>query len=332
VSTAPATAARAPRWQVHPVVLYAMRRLAIGVVLLALVSVLVFAATQILPGDAASAILGRSATPAQKEIYRKQLGLDKPLPEQYWHWVSHVLRGDLGTSVANQVPVTTFISSRAGKSLVLALVTLAVLIPLALMFGMLAGIRRERPIDHAISVTSLALIALPEFVTATFLIALIAVSLKWLPPTSIIESGSVLSNPNVLVLPALTLCITAMPYVIRMVRAGVSETMSADYIQMARLSGIPERRIVWHHALRNALAPTVQVIALTMQYLIGGIVIVETVFAYPGLGQGLVQAVVARDIPTVQGVAILLAAIYIVINIVADVIVVLLIPKLRTSQ
>jgi peptide/nickel transport system permease protein len=130
----------------------------------------------------------------------------------------------------------------------------------------------------------------------------------------------------------LTLCLTAAPYVIRMVRAGVSEAMRADYVEMARLSGIPEHRVVLRHALRNALAPTVQVFALTIQYLIGGIVIVETVFAYPGLGQGLVQAVVARDIPTVQGVAMLLAAIYIVINIAADLLVVLLIPKLRTSR
>jgi peptide/nickel transport system permease protein len=328
------TAASSPlaRRRSHPLGVFVLRRLAIGVVLLALVSVLVFGATQILPGDAASAILGRSATPAQKEIFRKQLGLDKPLPQQYWRWVSHVVRGDLGRSVANQVPVTSFISARAGKSLVLALAALIVLLPVSLALGVLSGIRRERPIDHAISVTSLALIALPEFVTGTLLIAFIAVTLKWLPPTSIIESGGVFSNLNLLVLPVLTLCLTATPYVIRMVRAGVSETMSADYVQMARLSGIPERRVVVHHALRNALAPTVQVLALTMQYLIGGIVIVETVFAYPGLGQGLVQAVVARDIPTVQGVAMLLAAIYIVINIVADVIVVLLIPKLRTSQ
>jgi peptide/nickel transport system permease protein len=308
-----------------------VRRLAIGVVLLALVSLLVFGATQVLPGDAASAILGRSATPAQKAIYRKQLGLDKPLPEQYWRWISGVAQGDLGTSVASQQPVTSFISARAGKSLVLAIAALIVLLPVSLAFGIWAGIRRDRPVDHAISVISLALIALPEFVTGTLLIAVIAVSLKLLPPTSIIESGGVLSNPRLLVLPVLTLCLTAAPYVIRMVRAGVSEAIGADYVQLARLSGIPERRVVLRHVLRNALAPTVQVLALTVQYLIGGIVIVETVFAYPGLGQGLVQAVVARDIPTVQGVAMLLAAIYIVINIAADLIVVLLIPKLRTA-
>jgi peptide/nickel transport system permease protein len=313
--------------RLHPLVRFALRRLAIGVVLLALVSLLVFGATQVLPGDAASAILGRSATPAQKEIYRKELGLDKPLYQQYWRWVSHVARGDLGTSVASQVPVTTFISARAGKSLVLAITALLVLLPVSLALGIWSGIRRDRPADHAISVISLALIALPEFVTGTLLVAFIAVTLKLLPPTSIIESGGALSSPRLLVLPVLTLCLTAAPYVIRMVRSGVSEAMRADYVEMARLSGIPERRVVLRHALRNALAPTVQVFALTIQYLIGGIVIVETVFAYPGLGQGLVQAVVARDIPTVQG-----AAIYIVINIAADLVVVLLIPKLRTSR
>jgi peptide/nickel transport system permease protein len=300
-------------------------------VLLVFVSVLVFGATQVLPGDAASAILGRSATPAQKAIYRKQLGLDKPLPEQYWHWISGVVRGDLGTSVASQLPVTSFISTRAGKSLALALAALLVLLPISLGFGIWAGIRRERPVDHAISIVSLALIALPEFVTGSILIAVIAVSLSLLPPTSIFATGGVFSNLKLLVLPVLTLCIAAAPYMIRMLRSGVSEAMSADYVQMARLSGIPERRVVLAHALRNALAPTVQVLALTMQYLIGGIVIVETVFAYPGLGQGLVEAVKARDIPTVQGVAMLLATIYIVINIAADLVVVLLIPKLRTG-
>jgi peptide/nickel transport system permease protein len=316
----------------HPLVVFVLRRLAIGLVLLVLVSVLVFGATQILPGDAASAILGRSATPAQKEIYRKQLGLEQPLPEQYWRWISGVVQGDLGNSVASQVPVTSFISARVGKSLVLAIAALLVLLPVSLAFGIWSGIRRDRSADRAISVVSLALIALPEFVIGTLLVAFIAVTLKLLPPTSIIATGGALSNPDLLVLPVLTLCLAAAPYVIRMVRSGVSEVMRAEYVEMARMSGIPERRVVMHHALRNALAPTVQVVALTMQYLIGGIVIVETVFAYPGLGQGLVQAVVARDIPTVQGVAMLLAAIYIVINIVADVIVVLLIPKLRTSQ
>ncbi len=321
------------RWRRHPLAAYAVRRVAVGAVLLMFVSMLVFGATQVLPGDAASAILGRSATAEQKEIYRKELGLDRPLPTQYWSWISGVVQGDLGKTLASRDPVTSFISVRVGKTLVLALATLLVLLPVALALGVWAGIRRDRAADHVISGISLGFIALPEFVTGTLLIASIAVSLKLLPPTSIIESGqSPLTSPRIIVLPVLTLCITAAAYIIRMIRAGVVESMSSDYVQMARLNGVPEWRVVVRHALRNSLAPTVQVLALTVQYLIGGIVIVETVFAYPGLGQGLVQAVIARDIPTVQGVAMLLAAIYVVINILADFVVVLLIPKLRTSQ
>jgi peptide/nickel transport system permease protein len=317
----------------HPLVAFVLRRLALGVLLIVLVSMLVFGATQVLPGDAASAILGRSATAEQKELYRQELGLDRSIPAQYWSWISGVVQGDLGNSLASRQPVTSFISARIGKSLILAFVTMIVLVPIALALGVWAGIRRDRAADHVISGVSLGLIALPEFVIGTLLIASIAVSLGLLPPTSIIESGqSPLTHPQLLVLPVLTLCLTAAAYIIRMMRAGVGETMGADYVHMARLNGVPERRVVVHHALRNSLAPTVQVLALTLQYLIGGLLIVETVFAYPGLGQGLVQAVTARDIPTVQGVAILLAAMYIVINIVADVLVVLLVPKLRTSQ
>jgi len=317
----------------HPLAAYAVRRVAVGAVLLMFVSMLVFGATQVLPGDAASAILGRSATAEQTEIYRKELGLDRPVTTQYWSWISGVVQGDLGKTLASRDPVTSFISVRIGKTLVLALATLLILLPVALALGVWAGIRRDRTADHVISGISLGFIALPEFVTGTLLIASIAVSLKLLPPTSIIETGqSPLTSPRILVLPVLTLCITAAAYIIRMIRAGVVESMSSDYVQMARLNGVPERRVVVRHALRNSLAPTVQVLALTVQYLIGGIVIVETVFAYPGLGKGLVQAVIARDIPTVQGVAMLLAAIYIVINILADFVVVLLIPKLRTSQ
>jgi peptide/nickel transport system permease protein len=319
--------------QQHPLVAFVLRRIAVGVLLVFLVSILVFGATQVLPGDAASAILGRSATAEQKELYRQELGLDRSIPAQYWTWISGVASGDLGKSLASREPVTSFISERIGDSLILAFVTMIILVPIALALGVWAGVQRNKPADHVISGVSLGLIALPEFVIGTLLIAFIAVYLGLLPPTSIIGSGeSPLTSPELLVLPVLTLCCVAAAYIIRMVRAGIVDTMSSDYIQMARLNGVPERRVVIRHGLRNALAPTVQVLALTLQYLIGGLVIVETVFAYPGLGQGLVQAVVARDIPVVQGIAILLATIYIVINIVADVAVVLLNPKLRTSQ
>jgi len=318
---------------VHPLARFLGRRIALGVVSVVVVSMLVFASTQVLPGDAATAILGRSATEEQKAIYRAELGLDRSMPEQYWAWASQAVTGDLGRSLASQTPVSDFIGTRIGNSLVLALVTMLVLVPVALALGVWAGIRRNSAVDHTVSGISLGLIALPEFVTGTLLIALLAVYLGWLPPTSILQQGqTALSNPELIVLPVLTLCITAAAYIIRMVRAGVGEVMNAEYIHMARLNGVPERRVIWRHGVTNALAPTIQVLALTAQYMIGGLVVVETVFAYPGIGQGLVQAVIARDIPVVQGIGLLLAAVYIAINIVADLVVVLLVPRLRTGQ
>lgn len=306
-------------------------RAGIGAVLVLLVSVLVFSGTQVLPGDAANAILGRSGTAAEKAAYRRELGLDRPLASQYWRWASRLIRGDLGRSFASQEPVSAFLAKRAGNTLILAFATLVIVLPVSLALGIFAGVRRGRPADHVISTATLGLIALPEFVTGTILIALLAVYLGILPPTSIINVGQTpFAYPRLLVLPVLTLSITAAPYLIRMVRAGVAEAMESDYVQQARLNGVPEARVVLFHGLPNALAPTVQVAALTLQYLIGGVVIVETLFAYPGLGAGLVEAVDARDIPTVQGTAMVLAALYIVINIIADLGVVLIVPKLRT--
>jgi peptide/nickel transport system permease protein len=316
----------------HPLAAYALRRLGIALLLAVLVSILVFAATQVLPGNTADAILGRTATAEQKAIYTKQLGLDKPLWQQYWSWFSGVLHGDLGHSVANQQTVSSFISSRLSNSLILAGATLLILIPGSVILGAWAGVRRGKTADHAISGISLGLIALPEFVTGTILAAVVAVSLKLVPPTSIIPIGdSPLSQPSLLVLPVVTLCLAGCAYIVRMLRAGVIESMSSDYVQAARLNGINERRVIFHHALRNSLAPTVQVVALTVQWLIGGIVVVETVFSYPGLGAGLVGAVTGRDIPVVQSVTLILALVYIVINLIADLVVVLLVPKLRTN-
>lgn len=300
--------------------------------LVVLVSMLVFAATQVLPGDAASAILGRGATPQAKALLREQLGLNKPIPQQYWNWASGLLHGDLGTTLASGQPVTQFLSDRVVNTLVLAGVTLVLMIPLSLLLGVWAGIRRGRASDHVISGLTLGAIALPEFVVATLLVALFAVTWQWLPAISVVPPGAnPLADPASLVLPVATLLLVSLAFNIRMVRAGVAEAMSSDYVRMARLNGIPEGRVIRHHVLRNALAPTVQVIALTVLWLVGGVVVVETVFAYPGMGQALVQSVSGRDIPVVQAIAMLVAALYIVINVIADVVVVLLIPKLRTQ-
>jgi peptide/nickel transport system permease protein len=326
-------AAAPSRRRVHPLIAYALRRTAITVLLLALVSVLIFLATQVLPGNAAAQILGHSgATGAERAQLSRQLGLDRPLIDQYGSWIGGVLHGDLGRSFASNEPVTAFISARIGNSAVLALAAVLVMLPIAVVLGIVAGVRRGRLADHAISGASLGLIALPEFVSGTILAVFFGVTLAVFPPTSIIPSGSTpLSDPNLLVLPVLTLSIAGSAYIIRMLRAGVAEAMASEYVQAARLNGLPERRIIVRHALRNALAPTVQVVALTVQWLFGGIVIVETVFSYPGLGQGLVQAVTARDIPVVQSLVLVIAAFYLAVNLVADIVVILLVPKLRTS-
>ncbi len=308
------------------------RRIAASVVLLFVASVLIFAGTQLLPGDAATAVLGRNATPEALADVRAELELDRPVIERYSSWLGGFVSGDLGRSLASRQPVSDLAGDRFVNSAVLAFLTAVVLFPLAIGLGVLAAVRGGRAVDHAISGLSLTFIAAPEFVLGTFLALIFAVNLKLVPPVSLLPPGSSpLSEPSLLVLPVATLVLVGAAYMIRMVRAGMIEALASDYVQMARLRGVSERRVVLSHALRNALAPTVQVAALTLQWLIGGIVIVETVFAYPGIGQGLVQGVVARDIPYVASISMVLAIVYVAIATIADLLVVLLIPRLRTA-
>jgi peptide/nickel transport system permease protein len=317
----------------HPLAAFAIRRTLTGLLGLFAVSVIVFAATQVLPGNAAVQILGRNATPQAVAQLSRELGLDRSALAQYTSWLTGLLHGNLGRSLAAQEPVSQFIGDRVRNTLVLAGVAVALMIPLGLGLGIIAGVRRDRPTDHAVTGFTLGAIALPEFVTGALLALLFGVWLKVLPPVSLVTPGSdPLAHPAILVLPVITLLLSGTAYIARMMRAGVIEAMGSDYVEAAVLNGIGRRRIIWKHALRNALAPTVQVLALTVQWLVGGVVVTETIFSYPGLGQGLVQAVQLRDLPVVQAVTMLLAAVYIAINIVADLVVVLLIPKLRTAQ
>lgn len=309
------------------------RRIAIALLLLWVVSLLVFAATQVLPGDTASAILGKTATPASLAQLRQQLGLDEPVMSQYLDWLGGVLQGDLGRSLAAGVPVGDLIGDRIGATLTLAAVTLVLLVPLALLLGVLSGMRRDGKLDQVVSWLTLTGVAVPEFVSGTLLALLLATWLGWLPAVSLIPPGeSPLAHPQYMVLPVLTLLVAGLASTVRLVRVGVAEAAESDYTEMARLSGIPERRVVRRWVLPNALAAGVQVIALTAQWLVGGIVIVETVFQYPGVGQTLVQSVQSQDIPVVQAVGLLIAAIYVLLNLLADVALVLLVPKLRTSR
>lgn len=321
----------------HPLARFLVRRLVAAVLTLIVVSVLVFAATELLPGDAASAVLGRTALPGELDELRDRMGLDRSAPERYFDWFGGLVTGDLGSSASGyvaggEVPIWHEIKNKIGNSLTLAAIVTVLLIPLSLLLGVAAAVKAGRPLDHSISVSSLAVISLPEFIIGSLLILLFFSWLDVLPPVSLIAPGaSPLDDPKKLVLPVLTLLGATLAASIRMVRAGMIESLRADYVQMARLNGIGEARVIRRYALRNALAPSVQIFAQNIQYLIGGIIIVEYLFSYSGLGKELVDAVAVRDVRAVQSIAVLIAAFYIVLNVVADLLVVLLVPKLRTE-
>jgi peptide/nickel transport system permease protein len=315
-----------------PLLTYTLKRVLTGIALAVVVSVLVFAATQVLPGDAARALLGRQANPTALANLRKQLGLNRPLYRQYGSWLWNMMRGDLGTSYASHGPVTKLLATRTRNTLILAGVALVSIVPLSLLLGAIAGVRKGRAVDHVISGSTLAAVAIPEFVVGTVLAAAFAVSWRWFPAVSLVPSGkSPLDKPKILVLPVITLLVSGLAANIRMVRGGVGAQMSAEYVETARLNGVPERRVIGRHVLRNSIAPSVQTFAMTVQWLVGGVIVVESVFQYPGIGQSLVAAVGLRDGAVVQSLGFLIALTYIVVNIVADVAVVMLIPKLRTS-
>lgn len=343
VSAPGAPRQESPRGSSHPLLRFTLRRLLIGAVLLVAVSVVVFAATEVLPGDAARAVLGAKASEAQVEQVREQLGLGRPAPARYADWIAGLVQGDLGTSLVaggsalggeeQRISVSTLIGEPARNTLVLGLLAVALLVPLSLFLGVVAGVRPGRVADHAISGLTLAGLAVPDFIVGTVLILVIALKLGLLPAVSLVAPGtSPFDDPQVLVLPVATLLAVALGFATRQIRAGVVRAMASEYVEMARLNGIRERRIVLGWALRNSIAPSIQTLTQVVQYLLGGVVLVEFVFSYPGIGMGLVQYVTARDIPAVQSVAMLIAVVYIGLNIVADLLVVLVVPRLRTAQ
>lgn len=337
MSTADAAAATPRQPRSHPMLRFVVLRALAGIATLLAVSILVFVGTEVLPGDAAGAVLGRNAAPEQLAELRDQMGLERPAVVRYLDWLGGLAMGDLGNSAAGYAegsvrPIRDEIGGPVSNSLSLALAAALAMVPLSLMFGVLAAVRAGKATDHTISVGSLAIVSLPEFIIGSLLILVFFSWLGWLSPISLVPPGeSPFADPNDLVLPVLTLLGASLAGSIRMVRAGMIQALATDYVRMARLNGFSERTVVRRYALRNALAPSVQVLAQNLQYLVGGIVVVEYLFGYPGLGKELVDAVAIRDVREVQSIAILIAAIYIAINIVADVLVVLLVPKLRTS-
>lgn len=312
---------------------FALRRVLLGLLTLFLVSVIVFGATIVLPGDAARAILGRDSTPVALAALREQLGIEGNILEQYARWLSRFVRGDLGVSLVAGQSVESLLGHRLLNSAFLVLLAAIVSFPLSIVLGAVSAWRRDTAFDHVSSVVTLVLAWLPEFVVAIALIALLGTNvLTVLPPVSTFPpEDPPWAHPNELVLPTITLVIAVMPYTARIMRASMVEVLQSDYVEMARLKGIPEKEIVWRHSVPNAIAPTIQVVALNVAYLFGGVVVVEYVFGYAGIGSALVDAVRNRDVPMIQAITLFIATVYVVLNIFADIAAVLVSPRSRTA-
>ena len=310
---------------------FILRRLLLGILVLFLVSVIVFASTQLL-GDPARAILGRDATPDRLAALQKQLNLDSSKVGQYVHWLGGLLSGNLGTSLASSQPVTSVLGARIANSAVLVVLAAVISVPISIAIGSYAALRREKLLDTVSSNLMLVLAALPEFVVAVLLVILLSTNVfHLLPAISPVPPGThAWDYPDELVMPVATLVIAVAPYVSRIMRASMIEVLESDYVEMARLKGLPERTVLIRHALPNAIGPVFQVIAINLAYLAGGVVVIESVFNYPGIGLALVDAVNNHDIPVVQALAMLIAAVYVVLNLLADVATILVTPRLRT--
>ena len=306
------------------------RRIGVGLVLMWVVSLLIFALTQVLPGDAAEIRLGQQATKESLAALREQLGLDRPWYMQYFSWIGNLLTGNLGISNAGGATIESLIGNRIGNTLFMTAIVTAVSVPLSVILGLIAAMYPGRLLDRIITSGTLGLIAVPDFFIAIFLILFVAVQLGLAPAVSYLSgTESFWKSVHVLALPIGTLVIVVSAQMIRMTRAGILNVMSSAYIEMAILKGIPRRRIILRHALFNAIGPIVNVIALNLAYLVSGVVVVETIFAYPGLAKLMVDGVQTRDIPLVQACGMIFCCTYVVLILIADVAAILSNPRLR---
>ncbi|WP_026536079.1 ABC transporter permease [Arthrobacter sp. H14] len=310
-----------------------LRRLAISLVILLVVSMLVFVATLLLPGDPAQAILGQQATPERLAALREQMDLNDPVWQRYLTWLGGLFVGDFGVSAASGGSVGELLGERIAASLVLMGAAALISVPAGVVVGTYSAIRRGKAGDHAATGISLVLAALPEFVIGIALVTVFSTTVfSILPSVTMAPPGeNVWDYPAQLILPVLTLVLVVMPYIIRMMRATMIEVLDSGHVEMARLKGVPERQVILRHALPHAVAPVAQVVAIQLAWLAGGIVVVEFLFRYPGVGQALVDAVTNRDVQVVQALSMLIAVLYIVVNLLADVVGILTNPKLRTE-
>lgn len=309
------------------------KRLLFGIATLLFVSVLVFVGTEILPGDVAQAILGRGATPELVAQVRERLGLDQPLHVRYFVWLGNFVTGDFGTSLANGADIGEEVRRRSGNTIILAVCTAVLAVPLSIVLGLVAAVKPGGLVDRVITSTSLALISFPDFLVAVVLVTIFAVKLRWLPAiASIRPSYEFLDWVRILILPVLGLTFTILAHMVRMTRSAVLNVLTSPAIEMAILKGVPRKRLLFAHALPNAFGPIINVIALNLAYLISGVVVIETLFNFPGLGRYMVEAVTNRDVPIVQTCAMIFCSVYILLNMTADILSILANPRVRYKK
>jgi peptide/nickel transport system permease protein len=311
---------------------YILRRLGLILVTMLVASIIIFGVTQLLPGDVAQVVLGQFATPQAVENLREELGLNRPHIIQYIDWLTGFITGDWGDSMVSRMEVRPMVMGRLRNSIMLAGVSLALYVPLGIFLGIIAALKEDRPIDQAISSVSMAFVGLPEFVTGLLLISFLAISANLLPANSSIEPNSSFREAfPFLILPAITVSLTSLGYVARMTRASTIDVLRSDYIRAADLKGLPRSQVLIKHVLRNSLLPTVTVVAMGIGWLIGGLIVTESVFGYPGLGRLLVFGIQRRDLTIIQATSMVIVAIYSLANLAADILYGILNPRIRVG-
>ncbi len=311
---------------------YILRRLGLILVTMLLASVIIFSITQLLPGDVAQVVLGQFATPQAVENLREELGLNRPYYVQYFDWLTSFISGDWGISMVSRLEVRPMVMGRLRNSMMLAGVSLVLYVPLGILLGVIAALKEDGPIDQAISSASMAFVGLPEFVTGLLLISVLAISAELLPANSSIEpESSFRAAFPYLILPAITVSLTSLGYVARMTRSSTIDVLRSDYVRAADLKGLPRRQVLVKHVLRNSLLPTVTIVAMGIGWLIGGLIVTESVFGYPGLGRLLVFGIQRRDLTLIQATSMVIVAIYSLANLAADILYGILNPRIRVG-
>ena len=314
----------------HPVLKLVAQRLALSVILLLSASIMIFVGTQILPGDVAQSILGQSATPTALANLREELGLNEPAISRYFTWLFNFVQGDLGTALTNGRDIAESIGERLKNTLFLAVTAAVISVPLAIFLGLLAVRYKDRWPDKLISAVTLASISVPEFLIGYVLAYFISVKLRWAPSVAMInDSMSFGEKLQSIALPVMVLTLVVLAHMMRMTRAAILNVMQSAYIETAELKGLSTFDVIRKHAFPNAIAPIVNVVMLNLAYLVVGVVVIEVVFVYPGMGQYLVDHVAKRDVPVVQACGLIFAAVYIGLNMVADIVSILANPRLR---